>query len=82
VPTALVETRLLALAMARLLLEAALAFLLAAFVVAFFAPREVVDFFEAERPLVDFFAADTLPAFDVAMHSSVKALARTVRLLD
>jgi len=77
----LVVTRLLPFCPARFLFGAALFFLLAAFLVLFFAPREGVVFFEADRPLLDFLAADPLPAFFVAILSSVNALAVTVRLL-
>lgn len=62
-----VETRWPAFAPARFLVEAALVFLLAVFFVLFLAPRVAVDFFEADRPLLDFFAADPLRAFVVAI---------------
>jgi hypothetical protein len=66
----LVEARLVALAPARFLVEAAAGvFLLEVFLVLFLAPRE--DFFEADRPLLDFFAADLLRAFVVGILSSV-----------
>lgn len=67
----LVEARLVPLAVARFLVPAAAVFLLAVFLVLFLVPREVVDFFEADRLLLDFFAADLLRAFVVAILSSV-----------
>jgi len=66
-----VEARFLPLLAARFLVEATLVFLLAAFLVLFLPPREVVDFFEADRPLLDFFPADLLRAFVVGILSSV-----------
>ncbi len=53
----------------RFLLEAALLFLPAAFLVPFFDLRELDDPL-ANRPLLDFFAADRLRAFVVGMFSS------------
>lgn len=53
----------------RFLLEAALLFLPAAFLVPFFELRELVGPL-ADRPLLDFFAADRLRAFVVGMLSS------------
>jgi uncharacterized membrane protein YfcA len=67
-----VEARLVPLAPARFLVEAALLFLLAAFLVLFLAPREVVDFLEADRPLLDILALDPLRAFVVGILSSLK----------
>jgi hypothetical protein len=63
-------------ATARFLVEAALIFLLADFLVLFLVPREVVDFFEADRPLLDFFVADRLRAFVVGIISSLNAPAQ------
>ena len=65
----LVEARLVPLAPARFLVEAAVFVLLEVFLVLFLAPRE--DFFEADRLLLDFFAADLLRAFVVGILSSV-----------
>lgn len=62
-----VEARLLPLAPARFLVEAALVFLLADFLVLFLVPRLLVDFFEADRPLLDFLADDALRAFVVGI---------------
>ncbi len=76
-----VEVRFLPLVPARFLVEAALVFLLEAFLVLFLAPREVVDFLEADRPLLDFFAADLLPAFLVGILSSVTPVLSTVNFL-
>ncbi len=64
------EARLLPLAPARFLVDAALVFLLEAFLVPFLTPRDVVDFFAVDRPLLDFFAADPLRAFVVGILSS------------
>jgi len=75
-----VEVRFLPLVPARFLVEAALVFLLEAFLV-LLAPREVVDFLEADRPLLDFFAADLLPAFLVGILSSVTPVLSTVNFL-
>lgn len=77
-----VEARLPPLAPARFLVEAALAFLLEAFLVLFLAPREVEDFFFADLTLLDFFAALPLRALVVAIISSVNSPLSTVRLLD
>jgi len=68
-----VEARLLPFAPARFLVAAALIFRLAVFLVLFLAPREVLDFFEADRPLLVFLAADLLPAFLVGILSSRNA---------
>jgi len=65
---ALVEALLLRLTPARFFVAAT--FLVAAFLVPFWAPRERADFFVADRPLLDFFAADRLRAFLVAILSS------------
>jgi hypothetical protein len=77
-----VETRLLPLAPARFLMEGALTFRLDDFLAVFLALREVVVFFEADRPLLDFLAADPLRALVVGMLSSFNALLSTVRLLN
>ncbi|HYN26418.1 MAG TPA: hypothetical protein VES69_15460 [Pyrinomonadaceae bacterium] len=61
----------------RFLLEAGLLFLPAAFLVPFFDLRELVDPL-ADRPLLDFFAADRLRAFVVGMLSSSIAPPGTV----
>jgi len=74
VETFVVEARLVPLAPARFLVEAALVFLLEVFLVLFLAPREAVDFFEADRFLLDFLAADLLRAFVVGILSSVTPL--------
>jgi hypothetical protein len=74
-----VEARLLPLPAARFLVEAALVFLLGDFLVVFLAPREALDFLEADRPLLDFPAADFLRAFVVGILSSVNAPA-SIRL--
>ncbi|MDQ3668142.1 MAG: hypothetical protein M3410_16530 [Acidobacteriota bacterium] len=63
----MVEVRLLALVTARFLVDAALVFLLDTFLVPFLAAREVVDFFEADRPLLDVFAADLFRALVVCI---------------
>lgn len=63
----LVEARLVPLAPARFLVEATPVFLLAAFLVLFLAPREAVDFFEADRLLLFFFAVDLLRPFVVGI---------------
>ena len=65
-----VEARLLLLAPARFLVEAALVFLPADFLALFLVPRALVGFFEADRPLLDFFVADLLRAFVVGILSS------------
>jgi hypothetical protein len=65
-----VEARLLAVAPARFRVEVEL-FLLADFFVLFFAAREGVLFFEADRPLLDLLPRDALPDFFVAILSSV-----------
>ncbi len=67
----LVEARLVPLDPARFFVEAALVFLVAVFLVLFLVPREVVDFLEADRLLLDFLAADLLRAFVVGILSSV-----------
>jgi hypothetical protein len=81
VETFVVEARLVPLAPARFLVEAALVFLLEVFLVLFLAPREAVDFFEADRFLLDFLAADLLRAFVVGILSSITPLS-TVKLVS
>lgn len=71
VETFLADDR-LPLAPARFLVEATLVVLPAVFLVLFLAPREVTAFFEADRPLLDFRAADPLRAFVVGIFSSRK----------
>lgn len=76
------EARFRPLLAVRFLVEGTLVFLRAAFLVLFLPPREVVDFFEADRPLLDFFTADLLRAFVVGILSSVTPVLSTIRLLD
>ena len=78
----LVEARLEPFAAARFFVEAAPVFLVEVFLVLFLAPREVVDFFEADRPLLDFFAVDPLRAFVVGILSSVTPLRNTVNFIS
>jgi hypothetical protein len=66
-----VEARLLLLVAARFLVEATVAVLPDVFLVLFLTPREVADFFEADRPLLDFRAADPFRAFVVGILSFV-----------